>query len=152
MKSHDEFRELAALRVYGELDARERERLARHLSGCAECSALARDLEAGLGRLVPAERRDALPTTWRAGLEAAIVAEPLWAARLPSRWWTAAASFVLGATLAWSVASSIEPSGRPASGRASAAAEPSAFERATPPPRAREGASLPPLAELYLRR
>ncbi len=151
MKSHDEFRELAALRVYGELDASERERLERHLSACADCSTLARDLEAGLGRLVPAERRDDLPHTWRAGLDAAIVAEPP-RARLPSRLWIAAASFVLGATLAWSLASSMEHSGRTTSDRAAAPAEPSAFERATPPPRAREGASLPPLAELYLRR
>lgn len=151
MKTHDEFRELAALRVYGELDESERERLERHLSSCAECSVLARDLEAGLGRLVPAQRGDNLPSSWRAGLEAAIVAEPP-RVRLPSRWWIAAASFVLGSTLAWSLASSMEHSGPPGSDGAAAAAEPSAFERATPPPRAREGASLPPLAELYLRR
>jgi len=151
MNSHDGFRELAALRVYGELDASERERLEHHLGECAACSALARDLEAGLGRLVPAERRDDLPSTWRVDLEAAIAAAPA-RASLPSRWWIAAAGFVIGSTLAWSVAARMERSGRPASDRASAAAEPSVFERASPPPRARDGASLPPLAELYLRR
>jgi predicted transcriptional regulator len=107
MKSHDEFRELAALRVYGELDASERERLERHLSACAECTELARDLEAGLGRLVPARRSDDLPGTWRAGLEAAIVAdgEPSLPAVPRSTLLVAAASFLVGATFAWLVAS-----------------------------------------------
>jgi anti-sigma factor RsiW len=151
MNSHDEFRELAALRVYGELDASERVRLERHLSECAECAALARDLEAGLGRLVPAARRDDLPNRWRAGLEAAIVAEPPWA-RLPSRLRVAAASFLVGAAVAGSIASAVQRAGGGEPDRAAAAAEPAAFERSTPPPRARDGVSMPPLAELYLRR
>ena len=151
MNSHDEFRELAALRVWGELDASERDRLERHVSACAPCAELARELEAGLGRLVPVERCDDLPSGWRAGLEAAIVAEPPWA-RPPSRLRVAAASFLVGAAVAGSIASAVQRGGGSTADRASAAAEPALFERSTPPPRARDGASMPPLAELYRRR
>ena len=156
MNSHDEFRELAALRVYGELDASERERVERHLSACAECSALARDLDAGLGRLVPPRPRDDLPLGWRADLEAAIVAgrEPKLPSVPASTLWVAAASFLLGAAFAWMLASeSAEgPHLQGVESDTATTASSAPFERSTPPPRARESASLPPLAELYLRR
>jgi len=156
MNSHDEFRELAALRVYGELDASERERFERHQSACAACAALAHDLEAGLGRLVPAQRSDDLPGDWRAGLEAAIAdhGERSRPGVRRSLLVVAAASFLVGATMAWLVASdrAERPQPKVIEGQAAAAAPRAAFERSTPPPQARDSASLPPLAELYLRR
>jgi anti-sigma factor RsiW len=155
MDTHDAFRELAALRLYGELDPAELARLERHLAQCEACAELARDLEAGLGRLVPDSAHDDLPSEWKSGLEAAIVAdgEPDLPAVPRSTLWVAAASFLVGAAVAWSAA--------PGRGEApvtdfdvpnATAVSRSNFERSTPPPLARETASLPPLAELYLRR
>lgn len=154
MDLHEEFRELAALRLYGELDAAELERLERHLAQCSVCSALARELEGGLARLVPAAVGNDLPSGWKHGLEAALVAggEPPPNAVPRSTLWTAAASFLVGAGVAWSVAEKrTDPAVGPQRQVATTASE-AAFERSSPPPRARDTASLPPLAELYLTR
>ena len=64
---HETYHELLALRLYGELDADEQERLARHLAECEDCARFARDLEATLGAVKTAEeslRRDELPANW----------------------------------------------------------------------------------------
>jgi anti-sigma factor RsiW len=149
MKHHDEFRELAALRAYGELDPEEAVRLERHLAQCTECSALALQLEEGIARLATVPGQGDLPAGWREQLDASLADEaPTAGSR--ARIWIAAASFLVGATLAWSVAAGRDPASQ--SVAPTATAELGAFERSTPPPRARDGASLPPLAELYLRR
>jgi len=154
MSEHDEICELAALHLYGELEPEELGRLERHLAECAECAAHAGELEAGLGRLAQDSVREDLPPGWSDRLQEGLGFERRRSA-LRSPLWVAAASFLAGATLAWSVAGPATP----VQGESSAVArlgapgvvEGGAFERATPPPRARDRGSLP-LLELYLRR
>ncbi len=65
---HEEFRELMALQLYGELDAAELERLRAHVAACADCAAYEHELGAGLGTVMAAaaERDDgALPEDWQ---------------------------------------------------------------------------------------
>ena len=153
MDTHDAFRELAALRLYGELDPAELERLERHLAQCEACAELARDLESGLGRLALTAADGDLPKDWSRRLEAAIVAPSTLPALTFSTLRVAAASFLTGALVAWTLATG-HPERSGSTGESSAPTSPTrtAFERSTPPPLARETASLPPLAELYLRR
>jgi len=150
MNTCDDYRELAALRLYDELEADDSARLERHLGGCAACAGFARELQAGLGRLAQRPPVDDLPAGWRAGLDAALWGERRRAA-LRSPLWIAAASFLAGAALSWSVAR--PPAARAPAGESVAAVgqEPGGFERASPPPRARDRGTLP-LLDLYLRR
>ena len=113
----DRYEELAALRLYGELEGDEGPRLEAHLAGCARCRATAEGLRRGLGRLRG-------PT-------------PLVARRRPRAWLAPAAAFAAGVScaLAWSaLARPPASSGAPAP---TAVVEP-AFARATPPPQARD--------------
>ena len=149
MNNCDDFRELAALHLYGEIGGDELARLERHLAACPTCSDLARELRSGLGRLAPGRAGDDLPAGWHETLDAAFAGERR-RATLGSPLWVAAASFLAGAALSWSVA---RPPAAP-----TAVGEPvawldgtGAFERASPPPRARDRGTLP-LLELYLRR
>jgi anti-sigma factor RsiW len=150
---HDTFRELSALRLYDELEPAEQARLERHLAACASCAAHAHELAAGLGRLARGAFADDLPGDWRERLSEGLGAERRQGA-LRSPLWVAAASFLAGATLAWTVAVPAAGGGGAAPGARlgpPAEALAGAFERATPPPRARDHGMLP-LLELYLRR
>ena len=65
---HDEYRELMALQLYGELDAAELERLRAHVAECADCAQYEHELGAGLGAVqATADGRDddALPVDWQ---------------------------------------------------------------------------------------
>jgi len=124
----DRYEELAALRLYGELEGDEEARLTAHLAGCASCRRTAHELERGLGRL-----RGPAPAP---------------AAPPPRRWLVPAAAFAAGAlcALAWSALA--RPDVEPAATPNAPAAEP-VFARATPPPQARDrglGAALASVA------
>jgi hypothetical protein len=80
---HETWRELLALRLYGELAPAEVERLEQHLATCAPCSAFGAELGAGsLAAMTcscAAEYGLELPADWRERLDAA--ARPRLAAR-----------------------------------------------------------------------
>ncbi|MEM7309219.1 MAG: zf-HC2 domain-containing protein [Planctomycetota bacterium] len=90
MKNHEPFRELLALRLYGELDDAEARALAAHLAGCDACARFADELEHGLGAAPRGETGAAeLPDGWRERLDDAI--RPAAASR-----WRWAAPFAAG--------------------------------------------------------
>jgi len=100
---HEWMRELIALRLYGEVE--ERDRLEEHLEGCADCRRFAQELESGLGTLARASlatarapRDDGLPADWTARLREATRPPP----RAPwlRPWWTAVAGFAAGVVAA----------------------------------------------------
>jgi anti-sigma factor RsiW len=150
-RDHETYREQAALRLYGELSPEERDELEQHLAGCASCATEVAALEAGLGRLACPAAEEDLPAGWRQRLDEALGLERRRRA-LRSPLWIAAASFLAGATLAWTVGRAT-PAALPGDAHGTAAVPPGGvpFERATAPPRARDRGSLP-LLELYLRR
>jgi anti-sigma factor RsiW len=99
MNDHDAFRELSALRLYGEIDATERARLDAHLAACPACAAFARELDDGLGRLLHDHAADEVPPGWAARVAAEAHGEAWRRRALP--WIAAAAGFALGvATMA----------------------------------------------------
>ena len=72
--NHENFHELLALRLYGELSADEERALERHLASCAECTSFARELGQGLGVLARSgtdARASELPPDWSERLRAA---------------------------------------------------------------------------------
>ena len=95
---HENFRELIALRLYGEIEEKDRSRLQAHLSGCDACARYAREIEAGLGALSRGGRASGaedLPADWAERLrEATRETAPR---RRALSWWAAAASFAAGA-------------------------------------------------------
>jgi anti-sigma factor RsiW len=101
---HDEFREMLALRLYGELDERGRAELDAHLRACADCRRFASELDVGLGALrQPRAAADELelPPDWRERLQRAADDGR---GRVPiSPWWTSAAAFAAGllAAMLW---------------------------------------------------
>jgi anti-sigma factor RsiW len=156
--SHDRMRELCALALYGELDAEEQHALETHLASCADCASYAEELGTGLGRLLPTPAGADLPEGWRERLERGLQLERS-GRRRPASLLLAAASFVAGAALAWSLAGRPEPGvdptdrgGRVALPEGGAApAGSSTFARAAPPPLARAPGTLAQL-ERYLSR
>ncbi len=99
MNHHEEYRELLALRLYGECDEREGARLDAHLAECEDCRRFARDLDAGLGRVAARADGDDLPPGWLERVSAAAREER--PARRGAAWWAAAAGFLIGlATMA----------------------------------------------------
>lgn len=68
---HEAFRELLALRLYGEIDSDEERGLLLHLDQCRACADFARELESGLGRARALHAEAAtsdLPAGWEQGL------------------------------------------------------------------------------------
>jgi len=135
---HESYHELLALRLYGELDANDERRLARHLAECEECALFARDLEATLGAVKTADerlRRDELPADWD---------ERLRAATRPPRSLRPLVAFVAGLAagllVTWTARPTPPPSvpvGEPSTRVATSSDdEPSFVARTAPPPRA----------------
>jgi anti-sigma factor RsiW len=94
---HEEFRELIALRLYGEIDGEERARLERHLGSCETCARFASEIEAGLGALPRGMRSRAgveLPPDWTESLREAT--REVRVGRGVAPWWTAVAGFAAG--------------------------------------------------------
>ena len=109
MSDHATFRELLALRLYGELDPADGPRLDAHLAGCAACRALAGELVRDLGALVPLSAPDGdLPAGWRERLSAA--ARPAPAPR--ARPWLAFAAGLAAGLLCMALAQDLGPAAR----------------------------------------
>lgn len=95
--NHESFRELIALRLYGEIDADERTKLERHLESCAECRRFVVEIESGLGAVARGSSgriANELPPDWSERLREATREQ-----RRPTRihpWWTAVAGFAAG--------------------------------------------------------
>jgi anti-sigma factor RsiW len=99
--NHESYRELLALRLYGELDGADRALVDEHLKTCADCRALAGELESGLGALRAARidrGADEIPADWRERLRRSTIAASR-SVRL-SPFWSAAAAFAAGILLA----------------------------------------------------
>jgi len=62
---HESIREWLALRLYEELDARDRTVLDAHLKTCADCREFASELDAGLGALRGEREAEEIPIDWR---------------------------------------------------------------------------------------
>ncbi len=77
--NHDTFRELLALRRYGELSETERRALESHLEGCEACRSFGREFEATFGALEELERAqpyEGAPPAWLERLNAQVRAQP----------------------------------------------------------------------------
>ena len=61
---HEEFHELLALRLYGEVSAEEEHGLQVHLATCGDCSRFWEELQAGLGALQETSPSPDLPADW----------------------------------------------------------------------------------------
>ena len=157
---HEAFREMLALRLYGELEPDEQARLDQHLRMCADCRSFASELESGLGslRAVRVERAsDELPADWRERLRRSTIDEPR-RARL-SPWWSSAAAFAAGILVATILArrgGALAPRGEGSAGglvaRNDGARELSIYARfngATPPPLASTEGQLARLGEYW---
>ncbi len=72
---HERFRELAALALYGELDAGEAALLEEHRARCAPCRALRAALERDLGALARPAAADDLSPGWLEALRARVADE-----------------------------------------------------------------------------
>lgn len=138
---HQRARELCALRLYDELDAEDLAPLEAHLAGCPTCSTFERELRAGLGSMLPRESPADLPPGWRERLERDVAPVPAAPATGLGGWARLAASFLLGAALAWSLSGAPgQPAAGPGAGarlaRTDAGSADGSLARATPPPRA----------------
>ncbi len=112
---HENYHELLALRLYGELSADEERILARHLAECPECGAFGRELEQALGAVKRADdalRHDELPADWAARLRTATrrEARPVYRLRALG---TFAAGLAAGLLLTWSAGRGLETPGPP---------------------------------------
>ena len=94
---HEDIRELLALDLYGETDARERAKLTEHLRTCANCRAFQAELAQGLGRFTPTAPVLELAGDLRARLETKIGVEQR--SRTRVRWLAITASFAAGVLL-----------------------------------------------------
>ena len=108
---HENYHELLALRLYGELSADEERILARHLAECPECGAFGRELEQALGAVKRADdtlRHDELPADWSERLRTATrrVAPPVYRLRALG---TFAAGLAAGLLLTWSAGRGSDP-------------------------------------------
>lgn len=131
--NHETIHELLALRLYEEIDDRERAALEQHLSMCADCRLLASELAAGLGTVRAPSRGAGLdepPAEWVEKLR--VEAGAVRPHRRISPWWTAAAGFAAGLLSALAIAQ------RGAHSTELARVDPTwgRFYRATPPPQA----------------
>jgi anti-sigma factor RsiW len=95
---HESIREWLALRLYDELDVRDREMLDAHLKTCADCREFASELEAGLGALRAERGAEEIPADWRERLRRSTSVETK-RARL-SPWWSSVAAFAAGILVA----------------------------------------------------
>lgn len=146
--THENFHELLALRLYGELSADEARALERHLGACAECAAFALELERGLGVLARLDRARLLelPDDW---------AERLGAATRPThlqRWVRALVPFAAGVAaslLVMALRPSATPSGELPGARPGAEAP--FVPRSDPPPLASSRGELARLETLIRR-
>ena len=148
--THESMRELIALRLYGEIDAGERERLERHLGTCAECRAYASEIEAGLGALAGGTHEALeLPGDWPERLREA-TREARRRAPIPV-WWAAVASFAAGVLAAAMIGrgGTDGPASAPQPGRIPTTWE--RFHGEAPPPLATSEGQLARLGG-YLRR
>jgi anti-sigma factor RsiW len=150
--NHERYEELAALALYGELDADERAELATHVAGCARCAELRDALRAGLGRLRedPADRLRRGLETFDAGLRRRVAREAR-AERV--RALLPVLAFAAGVLATWLAlrgpAETVAPA-KPA--RELASASPwQRFHGSTPPPAAASSGSLAQLSS-WLRR
>jgi anti-sigma factor RsiW len=75
--THEPFREMLCLRLYGELTAEERAAVERHLQSCADCRAFEAELAGTLAALQSPRgaRIQELPSDWSARLSARIQSE-----------------------------------------------------------------------------
>jgi anti-sigma factor RsiW len=140
---HDEFRELAALEAYGEIDADERARLDVHRAECAECRDLAAGLRRGLGRLASAGGTEDLPAGWAERIRESARTAPR--RRASAVRLAFAAGVAAGIAAGVAVAHLALAASVPAPGRAPESGHTAEFGRETPPPRA---ASFGELAHL----
>jgi anti-sigma factor RsiW len=140
---HDEFRELAALETYGEIDADERARLEVHRAECAECRDLAAGLRLGLGRLASAGAAEDLPEGWADRIRESASTAPR--RRASAVRLAFAAGVAAGIAAGFAAAYLALAASVPAPERAPARGHPAEFGRETPPPRA---ASFGELAHL----
>ncbi len=112
-------RELLALRLYGELEGDEGERVDAHLASCAACRATAAELERGLGLLRAAPPALESPDSW---------------ARARFRGHHLAASFAAGLLVSWLLIAGL--AARQATSEDLPPVAESSFRRAAPPPAA----------------
>lgn len=96
---HEDMRELLALRLYGEIDDAQRERLEAHVASCEDCRTFAHELERGLGAVQPGLAED--DGAWIVALERSIEREE--SVRRNAHWWVAAAGFAAGFLAFWLV-------------------------------------------------
>lgn len=159
--NHDEYRELLALRLYGELDPGEDLRLEEHLEHCPECRALDAELATGLGALRGEDLSELevdLPDGWSEALSAGLRAEPQQRAPALDRrtgWLFAAAGFAAGLLCAAALFAgegkrdTPAPPALPAGDGQVAEAPRDAFHRDVPPPPARASRQLAQLAAIW---
>jgi hypothetical protein len=131
---HEDIRELLALDLYRETDARQRAQLAEHLRTCASCRTFQSELANGLGQLTHTERELEPVGDLRARLETKIGAEQR--SRTRVRWLAVAASFAAGALVTWIVLRPAPPPSQPwaALVQSQPATPFQRFQRAEPPP------------------
>ena len=164
---HETFRELLALRLYGELEPDESARLARHLTDCAACREEAGALERGLGSRIPssavepatelpedlARRTAALAGTVYSEADAGLGSGPeTWIAALVG--FAAGAVFALGLRPDGASGRPVPPAPRPivqttwSTAPVEEPADAARFERSDPPPPAPASGTLARLGTL----
>jgi anti-sigma factor RsiW len=160
---HESFRELLALRLYGELEANDGARLADHLTDCPDCRQFARELAAGLGalRAAPVQQAEGeIPADWRERLRRSTAAETgpgrttrRWAS-LRSPLWASAAAFAAGVLVATLLMRRANDNPIDLVASNDGARVPSIYERfngSTPPPQATTAGQLARWGE-YMKR
>jgi anti-sigma factor RsiW len=103
---HDDIRQLLALRLYGEIDDAQRERVESHVAGCDDCRTFADELERGLGAVHAGRVED--DGAWIDALQRSIERDEIGRSiereepvRRISPWWVAAAGFAAGLLAFW---------------------------------------------------